>query len=128
MHMRGSKQDVPVVFEEGPTTIRQIEWGGMNVEIGAIGADMDIAPLFQGLPDNQCQCPHWGYVIKGRLIYRSGDREEVFNAGDVYHVGPGHLPVFEAGTEYVEFSPADELAKTMAVVERNLTAMQARGT
>ncbi len=123
--MRGSKQDVPAVFEEGATAIRQIEWGVMNVEIGEIGGPLDVTPLFRGLPNDECQCPHWGYVIKGRLIYRSDSREEVFTAGDVYYVGPGHLPVFEAGTEYVEFSPADELAKTMEVVERNLTAMQA---
>ena len=24
--------------------------------------DIDPAPLFQGLPGDRCQCPHWGVV------------------------------------------------------------------
>ncbi len=39
-----------------------------------------VAPLFQGLPDDRCQCPHWGYVIKGELRYRFASHEV---AGDV---------------------------------------------
>jgi hypothetical protein len=23
--------------------------------------DFDATPLLKGLPDDQCQCPHWGY-------------------------------------------------------------------
>ena len=37
----------------------------------------------QGLPDDQCQCPHWGYVISGTMTFRFVDREEVFEAGVV---------------------------------------------
>ena len=50
-----------------------------------------------------------GYVIKGKVAFRSGDGEEVFEAGDAYYVGPGHTPVLYAGTEVVEFSPTEEL-------------------
>lgn len=124
--MRGSKGDIPVAVNVPEATIRQAEWGGINVEIGEIAGDLDVAPLFQGLPNDECQCPHWGYVIKGTLRYRSRDREEVFNAGDAYYVFPGHIPVFEAGLEYVEFSPADVLHQTMEVVERNMMAMGAQ--
>ena len=28
--------------------------------------DIDTTPLMRGLPADQCQCPHWGYVIKGK--------------------------------------------------------------
>ena len=44
----------------------------------------------------------------------------MFEAGDAYHVGPGHTPILYAGTEVVEFSPTAELASTMEVVTRNM--------
>ena len=72
------------------------------------------------LPDDRCQCPHWGYVIKGRMRYQYSDHEETYSAGDVYYAPAGHTPILEAGCQYVEFSPTDELNQTMAVVERNL--------
>jgi len=84
-------------------------------------ADADLAPLFVGLPDDRCQAPHWGYVIKGRLAYKLADGTvEEIGAGEAYYVGPGHTPHLYAGTEVVEFSPTSELAKTMAVVMRNV--------
>ena len=30
-----------------------------------------------------------GYVLEGKVAFRSGDGEEVFEAGDAYYVGPG---------------------------------------
>ena len=63
-----------------------------------------------------------GYVINGKLAFRSGDQEEVFEAGDAYFVGLGHTPVLYAGTEVVESSPTEELAKKMEVVAQNMEA------
>lgn len=120
--MRGSNKDLPVALDVPEGRIWQVEWGNMTVEIGRFGRRMDPAAVFKGLPDDRCQCPHWGYVAKGRLVYRFADREEAYEAGDAYYAPPGHLPLMEAGVEYVEFSPTDELAKTMAVIERNLAA------
>ncbi len=51
----------------------------------------------------------------------------MIGAGEAYYVGPGHLPLFMAGTEVIEFSPTDELAKTVEVVMANLAAMTAAG-
>jgi hypothetical protein len=99
--------------------------GGWTVGFEAYSQDADLSPLFTGLPDDQCQCEHIGYVIKGKLAFRSGDREEVFEAGDAYYVGPGHTPVLYAGTEVVEFSPTEELGRTMEVVTKNTQAMRA---
>ena len=61
-----------------------------------------------------------GYVIKGRVAFRSRNGEEVFEAGDAYYVGPGHTPVLYDGTEVVEFSPTEELGRTMEVVTKNM--------
>jgi hypothetical protein len=94
--------------------------GGYTVAFEKYTADADLAPLFKGLPNDQCQAPHWGYVISGKLTFKSPDGEETFEAGDAYYVGPGHTPVLYAGTEVVEFSPTHELHETFAVVERNM--------
>jgi ethanolamine utilization protein EutQ (cupin superfamily) len=45
----------------------------------------------KGLPDDRCQCPHWGYVVNGRLTFRYADREEISEAGDVFYTPPGHV-------------------------------------
>jgi hypothetical protein len=122
--MRGSFSDIPVAVEMPEGRLRYAEWGGQTVELGETVARADPSALFAGLPDNRCQCPHWGYVIEGTLRYRFADHDEAFSAGDVYYAAPGHTPVLEAGTRYVEFSPTDLLAKTMEVVERNMAAQR----
>ena len=93
---------------------------GWTVGFESYTQDADLSPLFKGLPDDECQCEHMGYVIKGKVAFRSGDTEEVFVGGDAYYVGPGHTPVLYAGTEVVEFSPTEKLGRTMEVVTRNM--------
>lgn len=97
--------------------------GGWTVGFETYTEDADLAPFFAGLPDDQCQCEHMGYVIEGRLAFRSGGGEEVFEAGDAYFVPPGHTPVLYAGTRIVEFSPSERLAETIEVVTKNMEAV-----
>jgi hypothetical protein len=105
---------------------RADELEGYTVNFVSFAEDVDGTPLLKGLPDDRCQCPHWGYVIRGTLTVRFGDREEVYEAGDAFYAPPGHVPVGnEPDTEYVQFSPADELRKTSEVIMRNLEAVQA---
>lgn len=86
-------------------------------------ADADMSELYRGLPDDRCQCPHWGYVIRGKLTFTyAGGRSETFETGDAYYAPPGHTPTLYAGTEVVEFHPTEELEKTMEVVNRNVEA------
>ena len=100
--------------------------GDYTVGFETYTADADVAPFFAGLPDDRCQCPHWGYVVKGKVTYNFADgHEEPYEAGDAYYAPPGHTPHLFAGTEVVEFSPTAELAKTMEVVEKNMEAMGA---
>ena len=47
----------------------------------------------------------------------------MFEGGDAYYVGPGHAPILYAGTEVVEFSPTEELGRTMEVVTKNMEEM-----
>jgi hypothetical protein len=122
--MRGSKQDVPVSMEMGGVVIREVEWGDMNVALDSFPAGADSAPVFRGLPDDRCQCPHWGYVVKGRLRVRYKDHDETLVAGDTYYLSPGHTTIFDEDTELVEFSPKGEYQKTLEVVARNVATMQ----
>lgn len=94
--------------------------GGYTVAFEKYTADADLTPFFAGLPDDRCQCAHWGYVIKGKVTFKSADGDETFETGDAYYVGPGHTPILYAGTEVVEFSPTDELQQTLKVVTRNM--------
>src|SRR5262245_61218487 len=96
--------------------------GGYTVGFETYTADADLTPLFAGLPDDRCPCAHWGYVIKGKLVFKTAEGDEVFETGDAYYVGPGHTPILYAGTEVVEFSPTDELQATLAVVEQNMAS------
>lgn len=100
------------------------ELGGYTVGFETFGESMDAAPLFAGLPDDRCQSPHWGVVLKGRLVFRYEDRDETIEAGEAYYAAPGHTPAMDAGTEVVEFSPTEDLGRTMEVVMRNAAAMQ----
>ncbi|MDP9255965.1 MAG: AraC family ligand binding domain-containing protein [Actinomycetota bacterium] len=86
--------------------------------------DIDSTPLLKGLPDDRCQCAHWGYVIEGKVTFRFADHEEVFEAGDAFYVAPGHTQLAAAATEYVQFSPREELAAVDAAIMRNMQAMQ----
>jgi hypothetical protein len=96
--------------------------GGYSVCFESHSADADLAGWFQGLPDNRCQVPRWGYVLEGMITFLFADREETYVAGDAYYVPPGHTPVHYAGAEIVEFSPTDGLRETIGVVMENLKA------
>jgi hypothetical protein len=94
--------------------------GGYTVGFESYDSDADLAEFFRGLPDDRCQCPHWGYVVKGKLSFRYAEGEETFLAGDAYYAPAGHTPMLYAGTEIVEFSPTEALQETVAVVVENL--------
>lgn len=96
--------------------------GGYSVGFETYTADADLAPLFAGLPDDRCQCAHWGYVVKGKVTFKTATGDETFNGGDAYYVGPGHTPVLYAGTEVIEFSPTEQLREMLEVVEKNMEA------
>lgn len=96
------------------------EANDLTVGFETYTADADLTPFFRGLPDDRCQARHWGYVLRGKVVFHTADGDETFEAGDAYAVGPGHTPTIHAGTEVVEFSPTDEFAATMEVVGRNM--------
>jgi hypothetical protein len=50
--------------------------------------------------------------------------QEEYGAGDAFYMSPGHIPAAEAGTEFVIFSPKDELAATEAAIQEWMQRQQ----
>jgi hypothetical protein len=95
-----------------------IEWAakldGYTVNIVQIKAEADLTPLLQGLPNDECPSPHWGYVTKGRMWFRSKGKDESFGPGDAFYVAPGHTSGADGGSEFVIFSPTEILDEVEA--------------
>jgi hypothetical protein len=109
--------------DHGPVLDVHEDLGDLSVNFLTFRIDIDGAPLLKGLPDDRCSCPHWGYVTKGKITFHFPDRVESFGEGEAFYVPGGHTPEVVAGTEFVQFSPAEELHKISAVMARNTKAM-----
>ena len=105
--MHTSTDSLPLAVDIEGAQIRMADWGAMNVAISRFAAGTDSAPVFKGAPDNRCQCPHWGLLLKGRARVLYADREEVITAGDIFYVEPGHTVSYEEESESIEFSPIE---------------------
>ncbi|GAA4361253.1 cupin domain-containing protein [Angustibacter luteus] len=117
-----NRLSTPVAVDEPEIEGRYAPLDEYTVSFESFHQDVDPAPYFTGLPDDRCQCVHWGVVTDGQITFRWPDREETYVAGDAYYAPPGHLPLITAGTAIVEFSATADLEATMAVVQRNLAA------
>ena len=114
--MRMQKNDVPVRIDVPGAVARQqtgfgdaTGFGKISGEYFSLGAGTDIAPLLQGLQDDLCQAPHWGYLLQGQLevAYRDGSQETV-RTGDLFYWPPGHTVKAGEDSEVVLFSPQHE--------------------
>ncbi|HVB63341.1 MAG TPA: hypothetical protein VNE17_01335 [Nitrolancea sp.] len=114
--MHVSKDEVDVRLEIPGAVIRQrTDFGQMqrldmiSAEYFTLAAGVDTAPLFQGLEGDLCQCPHWGFVLRGQLTTTDakGGRETV-RADDLFYWPPGHNVKVDADAEIIMFSPQHE--------------------
>jgi hypothetical protein len=119
-----SKESVTEVRDYGVAEDRTGNLDGYTVNFVSIRQDHDLAPMLSGLPGGRCPCPHWGYVLKGRMTVRYADHEEVCEAGDAFYLPPGHTPAAEAGTEFIQISPSDQLQEVEAAVVKAMQQMQ----
>jgi hypothetical protein len=114
--MRIAKDDVDVQMEIPGAVIRQRkEFGNargydkISGEYFTLSAGVDTTPLFQGLDGNLCQCPHWGFVLRGRITTTDAKGgQETVNANDLFYWPPGHNVRVDADAEIVMFSPQHE--------------------
>ena len=119
-----SRESAAHIEDHGPVLDRHEDVEDQTINFVTFNEDIDSTPLLKGLPGDSCHCPHWGYVFSGRVTFRLGDREEVFEAGDAFYVPPGHHQSAVAGTEYLQFSPSKELREVSEAMIKNMQAMQ----
>ena len=128
--MRISKDDVDVKMEIPGAVIRQqtdfgdvTGYGKISGEYFTLGAGVDTTPLFQGLDGNACHCPHWGYVLSGRITATAADgTEETVNAEDLFYWPPGHNVRVDADAEIIMFSPQDEHTTVIEHMKEKVSA------
>ncbi len=105
-----SKDTAPDVGDFGAAIDRGGQLDDYTVDFVTIRESHSLAPLLKGLPGDSCQCPHWGYLLAGKITVSYPDHDEVYQAGDAFYMTPGHVPAAEAGSEFIQFSPKQELA------------------
>lgn len=96
---------------------------GHTVSFVTIRQDSDLAPLLVGLPDGRCHCPHWGYMFAGTVTFHFADHDEIYQPGEAFVVLGGHTPAASAGSEFVMFSPAEQLAEVTAAMAAQMQRM-----
>jgi hypothetical protein len=114
--MRVAKEDVEIKLQLPGVVVRQHRdfgdvggYGRISGEYFTLAAGVDTTPLFQGLEGNLCQCPHWGYVLSGRITTTDADGlQETISANDLFHWPPGHNVHVDDDAEIVMFSPQHE--------------------
>jgi hypothetical protein len=118
-----SRATTPVAMDLEMIEGRYAELDDQTVAFETFKLDLDAAPFFQGLPGDVCPCEHHGYVTAGQNTFRWTDHEETYVEGDSYVAGPGHTPVFSAGSAVVEFTRTADLGAVMEVIGRNVASM-----
>ncbi len=120
-----SKESAAEVQDIGIGTVSSEIAGGYEFAFLDLEKESDLAPLLKGLPDDRCQCHHWGQVMRGAVTFMFADHTETFEAGDAFYVSPGHSPSSPPGTEYLLITRADKnLEELDAVIQRNIEALQ----
>jgi hypothetical protein len=104
-----SRDNAPIAIEGDGVEVRTQEvGGGMTTAFMRVPKGADFRQALLGLEGDLCQCPHWGYLLKGRLKMHTANGAEVYEAGQAFYWAPGHAPEALEDTEYVDFSPTDE--------------------
>jgi hypothetical protein len=114
--MKVAKDSVDVRMEIPGAVIRQRRdfgdasgLGRISGEYFTLSAGVDTTPLFQGLEGNLCQCPHWGFVLRGQITTTDAKgTKETVKGNDLFYWPPGHNVKVDADAEIVMFSPQHE--------------------
>jgi hypothetical protein len=107
------REEVPVVIDNDGVELRVRDEAGLSVGFVRLPAGADLRPATEGLPDDLCPCPHWGYMLKGRVRMHTTEGPRDFVAGEAFYWAPGHAPEALEDSEYVDFSPTDEFRRVI---------------
>ncbi len=113
-----TREDLPVAMNAAGLELRFTPVGRMILSFYQIPKNTDFASLLRGLPGDMCQCPHWGYLRKGKMLIHTGTGDETVEAGQVFYMPPGHVPEFPEDCELFEFAPMAEFNEMMQHVMR----------
>ena len=100
---------LPLVVDEADVQIRAAEAGELTVARVRLAKGHDARLVFKGLPGDLCQCPHWGYLIRGTLRIWTASSSYDVHAGEAFYWPPGHAPEALEDSEFLEISPTDQL-------------------
>ena len=87
-----SKESATQGGDYGAVLDRFEELEGYTLSFVSFREDIDATPLYKGLPDDRCQCHHWGYVLTGAVTFRYADGEEQIIAGEASTSRRGTCP------------------------------------
>jgi len=77
-------------------------------------AGTDFGPACAGLPHDACPCEHFGYVVSGHMDITTHEGQSfAYQAGDAFHLMPGHMPSFPVATEWLDYSPTHQVRKLL---------------
>lgn len=100
-------------------------WGGMAVAINEIKAGTDFTPLLQGLEDDLCQVPHWGYLEKGKIRFIDvANNSETVLAGEVFYMPPGHTLIVDEDARIIDFSPEKQMNELNEFLTKKIEGMK----
>ncbi|MCW5977479.1 MAG: hypothetical protein KIT09_05350 [Bryobacteraceae bacterium] len=102
------RDDMQPVIEGDGVDLRKQSLGNMSVAFVRARKGTDLRPALKGLPDDLCQCPHWGYVLKGKVRMHIKTGHQDYDAGQAFYWAPGHAPEMLEDAEFVDFSPTAE--------------------
>jgi hypothetical protein len=107
-----------IAMKDDGLEIRLEEAGEMTVGLFRLPGGTDLRPLLQGLEGDLCQCPHWGYMLKGTVRMHTPSGPQEYEAGQAFYWAPGHAPEALDDVEYVDFSPTQELNTVLTHVKQ----------
>ena len=105
--------DLPIVIDADGVQLRMQDEDGLTIGYVRLPRGADLRPATKGLPDDLCPCPHWGYMIKGRVRMHTATGTRDFVAGDAFYWAAGHAPEALEDSEYVDFSPTDAFRRVI---------------
>jgi len=111
--MRVPRDDVDLRLQLPGVVMRQrynfgdaASLGPISCEYFSFAAGVDTTEIFKGLEGDLCQCPHWGYVLRGQITTTDARGvQETVRANDLFYWPPGHNVRVDADADIIMFSP-----------------------
>lgn len=116
------RENLPMTIEGDGVEFRTREVGEMTVAWARLPQGTDLRPLLQGLDDDRCQCPHWGYMLKGKVRMHTGSGSQDYESGQAFYWAPGHAPEAIEDSEYIDFSPTEDFRAVLEHVQERAAA------